>query len=260
MTRAVVAVGRDAGVKEMVRLMRGWKVSALPVLEGEGRVVGVVSEADLLPKAEFRTDAPGPYRARLRPVGNTPRARRRHLADQAKSGANSAAELMTSPALTVRPDALLTQAARTMARNRVERLPVVNGVGLLEGVVTRADLLGVFLRDDEEIAREIRRGLLPGLFPGPGPVVGVEVREGVVTFTGQVRDRSLIPVAARLARAVEGVVDVEFGLAEVELGLETRALGLADGALGLDTRELGLTDGELGPADGGLGLEGAGRL
>ncbi|KOU74153.1 CBS domain-containing protein [Streptomyces sp. MMG1533] len=200
MSQTVAAIGREAAFKEIVRMMRDWKVSALPVLEGEGRVVGVVSEADLLPKEEFRDSDPDRY------------TQLRRLSDLAKAGAVTAGELMTSPALTVRADATLAQAARTMARAKVKRLPVVDELGMLQGIVSRADLLKVFLRDDEEIAEEVRREVVSYLFPTPAPAVRVAVRDGVVTLSGRIRDTSLVPVAARLVRAVEGVVNVEFDL------------------------------------------------
>ncbi|WP_367325308.1 CBS domain-containing protein [Streptomyces sp. HUAS ZL42] len=200
MTRAVAAVGRRAAFKDIVRIMQDRKVSALPVVDAANRVVGVVSEADLLPKEEFRDSDPDRY------------TQLRRLSDLAKAGSVTAEELMTSPALTVQADATLAQAARTMARARVKRLPVVDEGGRLAGVVSRADLLKVFLRDDEEIAEEVRREVVAYLFPAPASAVRCEVREGVVVLVGRVRDRSLVPVAARLVRAVEGVVDVRFEL------------------------------------------------
>ena len=202
MTRTVAAVGREAAFKEIVRTMQSRKVSALPVLDAARRVIGIVSEADLLPKEEFRDDDPDRY------------TQLRRLPDLAKAGSVTAGELMTSPALTVPADATLAQAARTMARAKVKRLPVVDDGDRLEDVVSRADLLKVFLRDDEEIAEEVRREVVSYLFPGPASAVRVEVRDGVVRMGGRVRDTSLVPVAARLVRAVEGVVDVEFGLDE----------------------------------------------
>ncbi|MEV3860653.1 CBS domain-containing protein [Streptomyces sp. NPDC050095] len=201
MTQTVVGVGRDAPFKEIVDLMQEWKVSALPVLEGEGRVVGVVSEADLLPKEEFRDSDPDRE------------TQRRRLADLAKAGAICAAELMTSPAVTVHADATLARAARTMAQLHVKRLPVVDAEGRLQGIVSRSDLLKVFLRPDEDIAEEIRREVVAYLFPTPITPIRVTVANGVVTLTGRIRDTRLVPVAARLARAVEGVVDVECHLA-----------------------------------------------
>jgi CBS domain-containing protein len=200
MTHTVAAIGRGAGFKEIVQLMEQWQVSALPVLEGEGRVIGVVSEADLLPKEEFRDGDPDRY------------TQQRRLGDLAKAGGVSAEELMTSPAVTVRANATLAQAARIMAHAKVKRLPVVDEIGGLEGVVSRGDLLKVFLRTDEDIAEEVRREIVSYLFHASPPPVRVEVRDGVVTLSGRVRDTALVPVAARLVRAVEGVVDVGFDL------------------------------------------------
>ncbi|MCZ4604211.1 CBS domain-containing protein [Streptomyces sp. Lzd4kr] len=213
MTHTVAAVGRRASFVEIVRLMQDWKVSALPVLEGEGRVVGVVSEADLLPKEEFRDSDPDRY------------TQLRRLSDLAKAGAVTAEELMTSPALTTRPDATLAQAARTMARAKVKRLPVVNELGMLEGIVSRADLLKVFLREDDEIAEEVRREVVAHLFPMSSAAIRVEVHDGTVNLAGRVRDTSLIPVAARLIRAVEGVVDVDFALESPITAGESAAWG-----------------------------------
>lgn len=198
MTHTVVAVGRDAPFKEIVRLIQEWKVSALPVVEGEGRVVGLVSEADLLPKEEFRDSDPDRFTQLSR------------LPDLAKAGALTAGELMSTPAVTVHAGATVAQAARIMAQRKVKRLPVINDEGMLEGVVSRVDLLKVFLRADEEIAHEVRREVVGPLFSAGQGVVQVDVSEGVVTLTGRIRDTSLVPVAARAVRAVEGVVDVEF--------------------------------------------------
>ncbi|MFF3763940.1 CBS domain-containing protein [Streptomyces sp. NPDC001922] len=197
MTLTVVAVGRDAPFKEIVRTMEQWKVSALPVLEGEGRVIGVVSEADLLPKEEFRDRDPG---------------RREQLDrwdDLAKAGAADAEELMSTPAVSVHENATLAQAARIMAVKDVKRLPVVDDEGMLRGIVSRSDLLKVFLRKDEDIEEEVRRTVISYLFPALTSHVRVRVEEGVVTLSGRIPDTSLVSVAARLVRAVEGVVDVE---------------------------------------------------
>ncbi|MDH6514791.1 CBS domain-containing protein [Streptomyces sp. SAI-135] len=193
MTHTVIAVGRDAPFKEIVELIDQWKVSALPVLEGEGRVIGVVSEADLLPKEEFRDTEEG------------------DLAERAKAGGLIADELMSTPAVTVHADASLAEAARIMARRHVKRLPVVDGVGLLQGVVSRGDLLKVFLRGDEEIAEEIRHDVLSRL-PVTTDSLTVAVAEGVVTLSGTLPDRTLVPVVARAIRAVEGVVDIRLDL------------------------------------------------
>ncbi|MEW1775452.1 CBS domain-containing protein [Streptomyces sp. NPDC086777] len=196
MTRAVVAVGRETLFKDVVERMEQFKVSALPVLEGDGRVIGVVSEADLLPKEEFRDSDPDRF------------TQLRRLPDLAKAGAVRAEELMSTPAVTVHSDAALAEAARIMALRHVKRLPVVNAEGALEGVVSRGDLLKVFLRPDNDLADEIRRDVVDVLFPAPIEPVHVVVTEGVVTLTGRVGDAARIPLAARLVRGVEGVIGV----------------------------------------------------
>ncbi|EST36616.1 CBS domain-containing protein [Streptomyces roseochromogenus] len=201
MTRKVVALRTGAAFKEIVKTMREWRVSALPVLDDTGRVVGVVSEADLLPKEEYRQGDPDGYGL----VG--------HPADAYKAGAVMAGELMSTPAVTVTADATLAHAARVMARERVKRLPVVDYDGFLTGIVSRSDLLKVFLRADEEIAEEIRDEVVVRLFGSHAESIRTEVHDGVVTLTGRVRDTALVPLALLLARAVEGVVDVRCALA-----------------------------------------------
>ncbi len=196
MTHTAIAVGRQTAYKEIVEVMDQWKVSALPVVEGDGRVVGVVSEADLLPKEEYHLDTPA--------LGEGARP------GLWKAGAVTAGELMSSPAVTVHPGATIAEAARIMARRRVKRLPVVDRVGVLEGVVSRSDLLKVFLRTDEDLAGEIRRTVLADLPAAAG--AEASVTDGVVTLHGDLRDRSLVPLLARAVRAVEGVVDIRLDL------------------------------------------------
>ncbi|MFF0073165.1 CBS domain-containing protein [Streptomyces sp. NPDC005494] len=200
MTQTVVAVGLEARFKEVVAAMNQWQVTAVPVLEGEGRVVGVISEADLLLKEELRDE------------DSTMIGQGKRLSDHAKAGAVTARDLMSSPAVTVEANALLPQAARLMAQHRIKRLPVVDERGVLKGIVSRTDVLKVFLRTDDELADEVRQEVVDHLFPVSRRGIGVEVTQGRVTLEGEVRDAALIPVAERLARAVEGVVDVRCDL------------------------------------------------
>ncbi len=201
MTRTVVAVGRDAPFKEIVTTLVRWKVTAVPVVEEEGHVVGVVSEADLLAKQEVKGDRDPSRREQMS-----------MMEDLLKAGGGTAEEVMTTPAVTVGTDATVAEAARLMARRRVKRLPVVDGEGRLAGIVSRGDLLKVYLRGDEDIAREVREELAEHIFAHEEPTVTVTVVEGVVTLTGTIANTALIPVAARLIRAVEGVVNVEIKL------------------------------------------------
>ncbi|MET9657431.1 CBS domain-containing protein [Streptomyces sp. NPDC006510] len=197
MTKTVVTVTPDTEFKEIADAMERWKVTAVPVVENGGRVVGVVSEADLLPKEEFHEHPPGMI------------DQMRRLGDTAKAGSVRAEELMSSPAVVIGPGASLPQAARLMADRRVKRLPVVDADGRLKGIVSRADLLKIFLRPDDDLAAEIRREVVDRLFPDSHRDVRVGVTWGVATLTGRVPDAALIPVAARLAQSVEGVVSVD---------------------------------------------------
>ncbi|GGU91466.1 hypothetical protein GCM10010211_67780 [Streptomyces albospinus] len=172
MTRTVVAVGQEATFKEIVETMARWKVGAVRVLAREGRVTGVVSEADLLPKEEVRQADPDRPEQLRRPE------------DLRKAGELTAGELMSAPAVTVPADATLAQAARAMARRSVERLPVVDAEGMLQGIVSRADLLKVFLRSDDELAAEIRRDIVGHLLAVSHGDLRVTVSDGVVTLSG----------------------------------------------------------------------------
>ncbi|MFB7368873.1 CBS domain-containing protein [Streptomyces sp. NPDC056222] len=196
MTKMVVAVQPGTEFKEIVAAMERWQVTAVPVVEGEGRVVGVVSEADLLFKEEFHDHR----------LGLVEQLRR--LDATAKAGSHRAEDLMTSPVVTVAPDASLPQAARLMAAHRVKRLPVVDESSIIQGIVSRSDLLKVFLRPDDHLAAVVRHDVVEYVFPPSQGRVEVRVDAGVVTLSGEVRDTALIPLAARLALAVEGVVDV----------------------------------------------------
>ncbi|WP_033895233.1 CBS domain-containing protein [Streptomyces anulatus] len=194
MSHTPVAIGSHASYRQVVELMAESKVSALPVLAGEGRVVGVVSEADLLPKEALHEGGP-PAAVRL---------------DEAfRAAAVLVEDLMSSPAVTVHPDATMAEAARIMARRDVKRLPVVNSEGLLEGVVSRGDLLKVFLRPDEDLLAEIRGEVLGPIAP---PALDAAVEQGVVTLKGSLADRSMVQLLADAVRAVEGVVDVRMDL------------------------------------------------
>ena len=198
MTQDVVTVDEHAPFKDVATLIAERRVSAVPVLDREGRVLGIVSEADLLLKEEF-------------PEGSASRRLfqgRRQRIDRAKAAGDTAAELMTAPAVTVGPDASVAEAARLLDRHGIKRLPVVDPAGPLLGIVSRADLLKVFLRPDADIAAEIRlQVLMLGMWMDPDTVV-VDVRDGVVTLTGQLERRSLIPITVSLVRGLDGVVDV----------------------------------------------------
>jgi CBS domain-containing protein len=195
MSAGVVTVGKTTSYKEVARLMTEHKVNALPVVAKNGHLVGVVSEADVLRKEERRF--------RWLVSGMSGRARR----ERAKAEARTAAELMTSPVITTHPDASLAYAARLMNDHHIRRLPVLDASGALIGMVSRRDLLRVFLRPDAEIGAEVH-GVLTGVLLEDPQSVTVLVRDGVVTLRGSLREPELIPAAMRLTADVDGVVAV----------------------------------------------------
>ena len=198
MTPEVVTVGEQASFKEIAATMDEHRVSALPVLDAEGRVAGIVSEADLLLKEEFPEG----------PAGGRLFQGRRQRVERAKAAGATAAELMTAPAVTIGPDATVTEAARVLHRHGIKRLPVVDPAGPLLGIVSHADLLKVFLRADAEIAQEVRQEvLMRAMWVNPDTVT-VTVHDGIVTLSGQLERRSLIPITVSLVHGLDGVVDV----------------------------------------------------
>ncbi|MER5825116.1 CBS domain-containing protein [Streptomyces mirabilis] len=197
MTTSVVRVREDAGFKDIAKLLAEYDITAIPVVDADDRPVGVVSEADLLRKEAGQLDPAG-----LLPVLH-PRP-----ADRTKQEATTARGLMNSPAITARPQWTVVEAAQVMERHRVKRLPVVDEADRLVGLISRADLLRVFLRGDSAIREEISGDVLVrtlGIAPGS---VTVRVVDGRVSLTGSVERKSLIPVAVRMCQGVDGVVDV----------------------------------------------------
>lgn len=197
MTTAVVSAYRGAWIKDVAEMMLRRGVTGMPVIDDDHIVAGVISEADLLAREEQR-DRP------KRPLWE----RRRDRPARAKATATTAEELMTAPAITVPPDATLAEAARLMDHHRIKRLPVVDQAGRLLGIVSRRDVLRVFARPDEEICDEIRHEVFGRLLMIGDERVTVRVSHGVVVLGGTLEQRSLIPIAVRLAAATEGVVDV----------------------------------------------------
>lgn len=199
MTKDVKTVTPETPLREVARILAENRVSGIPVVD-DGKVVGVVSEADILVKE--RGDKPG--RSGLLGL----------LLDsgrvlEAKLQARTAGEAMTSPAVTIGPKRPVTEAAATMIEEQVNRLPVVDDDGRLVGIVTRADLVRAFVRPDEEIAREIREDVIFRTLWIPPEQVEVEVEKGVVTLRGHVESRSDAELLPSFVQRVPGVIAVE---------------------------------------------------
>jgi CBS domain-containing protein len=196
MTIDVATAREHTPYKELVRLLGERRISALPVVDANRRVVGIVSEVDLLVEQD-------------QPAGTSQRPVEEGGRGLPRAKAGSAGELMRRPAITVGPEATVAEAVRLLRQHGVKRLPVTDPGGRLVGIVNRSDLLGVFLRPDEEIHQEIveeiifsRFGLAPDRFK-------VTVCEGVVRLEGRCARRSQIPVLIKALAAVEGVTKVE---------------------------------------------------
>nr|BFE38383.1 CBS domain-containing protein [Actinomadura rugatobispora] len=199
MTTPVIAVVEETPFREIAEALAEHSIKAVPVIDRDRRVVGIVSDADLLHKEEFKE--PGGVQRRLF------EGRRRRSA-RAKAAAGDAAGLMSTPVVTLTDDMPVAKAARTLAEHGYKQAPVIDRAGRLTGIVTRSDLLRLFLRSDEDIRDEIiREVLIRGLWQDPARI-RVRVHEGVVGLSGRLETRSLVAVCVRLTAATEGVVDV----------------------------------------------------
>jgi CBS domain-containing protein len=195
MTKDAVVVGPDEDFKSCVKLMNLHEVSALPVVDRAGKALGVLSESDLLARERER--------GAKRPLLGI-----RWGEDGAVAG-RTAGEMMTAPAICIRPAASIPEAARLMHREVVKRLPVVDANGVVIGVVSRADLLKTFTRSDESIRRDIVDHVIKkALFIDPR-TVHVDVTNGLVRLSGELESKSLCNLLVQMAERVEGTVAVD---------------------------------------------------
>jgi CBS domain-containing protein len=186
----VIVVAPEAPLKEVAELLFQHRISGVPVTDRDGKVLGVVSEADFVRK-EASSDA-GRKRAREGPVLE----------------ARTAGEAMTSPAITVGPECDVYEAARLMTDRRVNRLPVTDAEGKLVGIVTRADLVRAFVRSDDEIERELREEVvLRTLWIDPEDV-WISVDAGEVRLAGKLGTKADAELLEYFASRVPGVVSV----------------------------------------------------
>ena len=198
MTVRVHIAGPLTPFKILVRLIEENRISAIPIVDERGMPVGVVSESDLLLKER---------RGELESEGSPLHLWRRRQ-EKAKADGTLAADLMTAPAITVGLQASITEAARIMQERKVRRLVVVDARGRIAGIVSRSDLLQVFLRTDEDLRDELVNRILPAVLPADAGSVEVDVESNVITLSGEVDRRSDADIVARLACEVDGVVDV----------------------------------------------------
>ncbi|MFJ7266703.1 CBS domain-containing protein [Streptomyces sp. NPDC099050] len=173
MTADVVSVDRSATFREIAKLLADYDITGLPVVDEDDRVVGVVSESDLLARKAL-----------------------------------TAADIMSAPAVTVHAQETVSEAGQLMTRLGLQRLPVTDAQERLVGIVTRRDLLRVFLRPDAEIRRQVSDDVLSDSVGAPTGAVDIHVLDGVVTLAGRLERQSQIPLALRLTARLDGVVAV----------------------------------------------------
>ncbi|RVU22741.1 CBS domain-containing protein [Streptomyces antnestii] len=200
MTREVITVARTTAFKDIVRTLAEHQVSAVPVVDSEGRPLGLISEGDLLRKSSGQGD----YFRSLP---------KRETVPEDKAAALCAEELMSAPPVCAGPDWTVAEAARLMEAQGVKRLLVVDEKDTLLGIVSRRDLLRIFLRDDDEIRHEIKGDILDRTLRQDPATITVEVADGRVELRGTVQFKSLVPVIERLCGTVDGVVSVRARLA-----------------------------------------------
>lgn len=224
MSTDVATVRENTPFKDIVRMLEQRDVSAAPVVDADGRVLGVVSQADLLVKQG--AGEPEWTRSR-RPWWHR---RRDDRGAARRADATTAAALMTKPAITVTADTTVAHAAREITKHNVKRLPVVDRDGKLVGIVSRRDLLTVFLRKDEDIRDDIIRDVFQvGLGTRTIPAtVSVDVHDGKVTMDGQLELKSQLSLVEQLTRHVDGVVDVTMTVTyrQDDTGQHTPSMGV----------------------------------
>ena len=201
MTTNVLTVPTGMTLKETAQLLGDRGISGLPVVDDDGTVVGVVSEADILYKER------GPERRRGSMLGwlFNPAT----LESEAKLDARTAGEAMSAPPVTIGPNRPIGEAASLMLDESVNRLPVVDDSGSLLGIVTRADLVRAFTRSDAEIETEIRKELIGRTFWLEPDNLDITVTKGEVALAGEVDTKSDAELLPRLIERVPGVVSVE---------------------------------------------------
>ena len=170
MTTGVIAVRGDTSFKEMAAMLGSSRVSGFPVIDRAGKVLGVVSETDMLIKEADRASHPEVF------------AGLRRSRDLQKAAGVTAAELMTSPPVTIGPEEPVQHAAFLMYDRAVERLPVVDEAGHLVGIVSQVDVLSIFSRPDEEIRREVTDLVTQPNFLMDPEDLEVTVEDGIVTL------------------------------------------------------------------------------
>lgn len=201
MTAEVRTIDGDAPLKEAATVMVKAGISGLPVVDSDRKVVGIITEADFVTAEANRSWG----RQRRRLLAN-------FLGEAEHPQAKTVADAMTKSPHTIDRGSTVTEAARKMTDLRVKRLPVVTPDGTLEGIISRADVMGAFARSDDELRKEIIDDVLIGVLQLDPTTVQVDVTDGLVVLTGSVAAKSETRLLEELAVRVEGVISVDSNL------------------------------------------------
>lgn len=188
MTTDVITVTPETPIKDAANLMWRNRVSGLPVCDPDGRLQGIITEADFLRIEVARQEADNPAPIEL------------------------VSSMMSQPVLTIGADKSVADAARIMVINDVNRLPVIGANGKVLGIVSRLDIVAVYTRPDDVIEDEIREDVIRRVLFVDPESVGVTVRNGVVNLTGEIGTRTESHLLQELVRRLDGVTRVESGL------------------------------------------------
>ena len=205
MTTAVMTVGPKDSYKEAVDRIIAFDVSGLPVVDDTGHLVGIVTEADLIPKPAYGG-------ARRRALQLLLDVLSRDDDRWIKNVATTVGEVMTTDLVMAVQDEDVRVAARRMLAAKVKRLPVVDSAGHLVGIVSRHDLLGVYLRPDEVLRDDVVDALADPTRSPEDAEIEVRVAEGVVRLSGSVLHPSDARVVESAVWRVPGVIDVDTDL------------------------------------------------
>jgi CBS domain-containing protein len=199
MTTDPISVRGDTLLKEAARIMVRHKVSGLPVIDDDGRLIGIVTEGDFLRREASRDR---PYRHSLLDAlfGD---------AEELEAPAETVADVMTDKVVTIGADAGLGEAARLMTTRNIKRLPVVGEGGKLEGIISRADIVNAFTKPDDVIEDEVREDIIRRLLFLDPDSVDVAVTDGVVRLGGELEHRTEVHLLEELTRRIAGVVRVD---------------------------------------------------
>ena len=196
MSTHVIAAREHATFKELAAMLHDQRVSAFPVVDEDNKVIGIVSETDLLAKEALEGTVPGTLRSLP------------HQREGTRVSGLTAADLMSRPAVTIGPDEPVSHAARLMYNKRVKRLPVIDDNGLLVGIVSRSDVLSVYSKPDAEIRDQVTSDLIRGTFLSDPAAVTVTVKDGIVTVAGTPETTQAGHGIVVAVRHMEGVVAV----------------------------------------------------